>query len=110
MLTVHNDVDGDLAGGRVGAAHGQRPNHRLLCRGQLGETVQRQRPGQAGHIDVVGDDYQLDVGVGELAGPEGLEAVAAEDNPDHVRRDFFAAHHLEGVYWSTGHVVPPLHS
>ena len=31
-------------------------------------------------------ELQLDVVVGELAGPEAGEAVAAEDDPDHPRR------------------------
>ena len=47
VLAVHDDVDGDLAGGRVGTSHGQRPHHRLLGGRQVGETVQRQRSGQA---------------------------------------------------------------
>ena len=106
MVTVHRDVDDEFTGHRVRAPNGDRPHHRFLAGRQIGEGVERQRVRQGGHIDVLGRENQFDVRIGELAGSEGVEAVAAEHNSNHVRGELFGAHYFERVHWSTGHLIP----
>lgn len=108
MLTVHRDVDGELAGNRVGPSDGDRPHQRLPGGRKVGEGIQRQRVWQRGHVNVFCDEDQLHVGVGEFAGRERVETVAAQHNSNHVRHHLFGAHHFKRVHWSSGHLVPLL--
>lgn len=104
VLTVQHDVHGDLAGRGVDMTNGHGAHRRPLRGGQVGEAVQGQRPGQPPDIDIVVDEHQLDVRVGEVAGDECVEAAAAEHYPDHVRREVSGSDNLKGVQWSTRHM------
>ena len=77
----------------VPGAHGVGAGHRPLLAGQLASRialqVERLGIGRARRRE-----QQLDVVVGELAGREVGQAVAAEHDPDHVRRDPLGAQHL----------------
>jgi len=91
----------DLAGRDVDPAHRDRPNRRLLLGRLLGEAVQGQRVRQPGHVDIVVDEDELDVGVGEFAGHEGVEAVAAQHSPNHVRCELFGTDDAKALQRST---------
>ena len=95
VLAVHHDVDRDLAGRGVDMTNRHGPYRRLFLGGQVGKAVQRQRLRQSGHVDVVCDEYQLDVGVGEVAGHEGVEITAPKHYPDHVRCELLGTDDFE---------------
>ena len=107
MLAVHDEVDGDLAPVGVDAADGVRPDERALLLGQFVEAVQGERLGQRVDLDVVADDHDLDVRVGELTGLERVEASATEHQPDHVRGQLLAADHLKRVDRTSCHANLP---
>ena len=97
VLAVHNEVDGDLAGLGVEAAHRVGAHGGLLLGRQLLEAVQRQRVRQRRHVDVIAHEDELDVGVGELTGFEGVEPGATEHDAHHVRCQLLGADNLECV-------------
>ncbi|EUA31745.1 siderophore utilization domain protein [Mycobacterium intracellulare] len=104
VLTVHDDVQRDLAGLDVDVPDGEGAHRGPLLRGQTGEAVQGERLGKTGDVHVVGDERQLDVGVGELAGHEGVKILAPQHHPHHVRGELLGTDNFEALQRSTCHV------
>src|SRR6202012_2795789 len=105
VLTVHDDVQRDLVGSHVDLTHGDGAHRGLFLGGQGGKAVQSQWLGQFFDTDVVRDEYQLHVGVGEFAGNESAEIPAPQHYSNHVRCELFGTDDFEALQWSTCHLI-----
>jgi len=96
LVPVVHEVDRELTGGRVPGPHGVGARDRPLLLRQLRAhllDIEGHLVGRAGRRE-----QQLHVVVGELAGREAGQALAAQHHPDHVRTDPGAAQDLADAW------------
>jgi hypothetical protein len=97
VFAVHHEVDGELSTVGICVTDGVGAYDGSVRLGQFVEAVEGERMGQRVDVDVVANDDDLDIGVGEVIGRERVETAAAQHDPDHVWGQLLAADHLERV-------------